>query len=111
MTVKRRTIWLSDEEWEVLGQAAKKNGWNISQEIRNLWQYADDAADGKPITLRQQENLITSVWVDPPVTETIPGKVSSEMPTMTPGGAPRSTTRPFVSFNPVPKGGTPRRKR
>lgn len=44
MAVKRRTVWLSDDEWATLTQAAKANGHNVSEEIRSIWHYADQAA-------------------------------------------------------------------
>lgn len=34
MAVKRRVIWLSDEEWAILGQVAHDNGKTISEVIR-----------------------------------------------------------------------------
>ena len=89
MAVKRRIIWLEDEDWEALKEAAKKHGWNVSQEIRNIWVYADRAADGLPITLRTPE-------------ETAQAKEVREEPEF----EDRWDLRPL---RPAPKGGTRKR--
>jgi len=42
VAVKRRTIWLSDEEWAILNGIAKDRGDTVSAIIRDFWTIAAD---------------------------------------------------------------------
>jgi hypothetical protein len=45
MAVKRRIIWMSDEEWALLTQTAKDRGETISGVIRDFWKVAANPAE------------------------------------------------------------------
>lgn len=36
-TAKRRTIWMSDEDWATLNGLAKERNTNVSEVIRSFW--------------------------------------------------------------------------
>ena len=88
MAVKRRIIWLSDEDWEVLRESAKGHGWNVSEEIRQIWAYADKAADQEPIQVRTPEEKEAAAqtrnfWVaeqQPPVFRPVPKVAGKRIP-------------------------------
>lgn len=42
MAVKRRTIWLTDEEWATLNKVAQDRGDTVSAVIRDFWTIAAD---------------------------------------------------------------------
>ena len=51
MAVKRRVIWMSDEEWASLQGIAKDRGETISGVIRQFW----EAAHRAPVAMSQKQ--------------------------------------------------------
>lgn len=57
MPVKRRTIWLSDEEWALLGAHAREHKLSVSSVIRDMWQLA---ADKEPAETDQAKRILAA---------------------------------------------------
>lgn len=87
MAVKRRTVWLSDEEWALLQAQARERHTTASQIIRDMWVLAADAPPEDPV---QQAAFNERVV---------------ERATKTLG------RNPYKEFRPVPKLGKPGKKK
>jgi hypothetical protein len=82
VAVKRRVIWMSDEEWATIGQVAKMRGETISGVLRDflvLSRLASDEEANPPRTVSVEEARAVGSTI----------------------GGPSFSTRPFT---PVPKG-------